>query len=342
MISILLLILKIIGIIIVSVLGLALFLVLIVLFVPIRYNVFASYYDKIYARVDVSWLLRILRFKLVYDSELSMKAKVLFFTLYDNNAEEKPPKSAKQGKKQKTKKHEKTDGDSSSQNVDLNETGAETEDADLNNSGVNSDVNVDAGVNIDENVDFCDNADDNAVDDAVDDADDNTGNANEPDKKQSVFKRVYNKLRNIFETIKEKISEIIRLVKGVLNKSQDAADKLKDKVKSFSETINNEDNRKLLSFLIEQLKKLLKILKPGRCRIKGRIGFDDPATTGQLFMYVSVIQGLLGINIGLVPDFENEVKEGEIRIKGSFMLIGILVILIKVYFNKQFRKFIGN
>ncbi len=80
MIHIVLLVLKIIGIILASVLGLLIALLLIVLFVPIRYKLKAEYEEAFKASAKITWLLRIISFTAEYgsDSEAAQESEVTY------------------------------------------------------------------------------------------------------------------------------------------------------------------------------------------------------------------------------------------------------------------------
>ena len=88
MIHILLLVLKIIGIILLVILLAAIAVIMAVLFVPVRYNLTAEYYDnKPDVKFNVSWLLHLFRINGLYNKNdgFLMKVKILFFTLYPKN-----------------------------------------------------------------------------------------------------------------------------------------------------------------------------------------------------------------------------------------------------------------
>ena len=60
--------------------------------------------------------------------------------------------------------------------------------------------------------------------------------------------------------------------------------------------MTDEDNKALFHFLVEQLKALIKVIKPKKYRINARLGFEDPATMGKgsclcfnLFMVCQVL-----------------------------------------------------
>lgn len=55
-------------------------------------------------------------------------------------------------------------------------------------------------------------------------------------------------------------------------------------------------------------------------------------------MYAAVLYGFLGLDFDIIPDFENEILEGEVYLKGAVQLFGIVVIALRVYTNELFKK----
>ena len=114
----LLIILKIIGIILLSVLGLAVLLILTVLFVPVRYRVDADVHSRFNGKLLMSWLGRIARLEAVYDKDgLRYIFRFLWFTLITSEEDEETgtshEKAHRKPKKNRNKKnkHEKNDRD---------------------------------------------------------------------------------------------------------------------------------------------------------------------------------------------------------------------------------------
>ena len=102
MLHVLLLILKITGIVIACILGLAILIVAAVLFVPVRYKADADYHGKFKAHAKLSWL-GILRLLVSYDEELVMKAKAFFITIYSNDGDDKKVSGHKKSNNKKAK-----------------------------------------------------------------------------------------------------------------------------------------------------------------------------------------------------------------------------------------------
>ena len=110
--TVLLLILKILGIVLLVLLGILLAFLLIVLFVPVRYQ--GSGYREVgdpvpvHVQLKVTWLLHLVRVSFIYPEEAFLKVKVLFFQILPAKEKKKKASNKKEadGKKPKTDKKE--------------------------------------------------------------------------------------------------------------------------------------------------------------------------------------------------------------------------------------------
>lgn len=313
MLHVLLLILKITGIVIACILGLVILVVTADLFVPVRYKVNADYHDRFKAQAKVSWL-GILRLMISYDEELDIKAKAFFITVYNNNDENSKVSEQKKAKKKKEKKPEENIFSASDKDVEK-----------LTEKEEKPQIKMAEAVN--ETKEDVQN-----VKEAV--SEDESGNI----QNRSFFNKVKDKCFVIYT----KIKEIIKLIRDTVKKISGAADRLKEKVSKAKEFVTDEDNRALFHFLVEQLKALIKVIKPKKYRINARIGFEDPATMGKVLAYVSILYGMSGVDLSLEPVFGENVKEGSIFLKGNICIFSVLVIALRVYRNEQFKKFISR
>ena len=313
MLHVLLLILKITGIVIACILGLVILVVTAVLFVPVRYKVNADYHDGFKAQAKVSWL-GILRLMISYDEGLDIKAKAFFITVYNNNDENSKVSEQKKAKKKKEKKPEENIFSASDKDVEK-----------LTEKEEKPQIKMAEAVN--ETKEDVQN-----VKEAV--SEDESGNI----QNRSFFNKVKDKCFAIYT----KIKEIIKLIRDTVKKISGAADRLKEKVSKAKEFVTDEDNRALFHFLVEQLKALIKVIKPKKYRINARIGFEDPATMGKVLAYVSILYGMSGVDLSLEPVFGENVKEGSIFLKGNICIFSVLVIALRVYRNEQFKKFISR
>lgn len=314
MLHILLLILKITGIVIACILGLVILIVAAVLFVPVRYKADADYHGKFKAHAKLSWL-GMLRVLVSYDEEFAIKVKALFITIYSND-----------DNKEKSSKHKKSEKKKSKQPEEKNIFSVNDEEAKkLTENEEKPQIKMAESVNeIKEDV--------QDAKEAV--SEDESGNT----QNKSFFDKVKDKCFVIYT----KIKEIIKLVKNTVKKVSGAADRLKEKVNEAKEFVTDEDNKALFHFLVEQLKKLIKVIRPKKYRINARLGFEDPATMGKVLAYISIFYGMSGADLSLEPVFGENIKEGSIFLKGNICIFSVLVIALRVYRNEQFKKFISR
>ncbi len=95
MLSVLLTILKIVGIILLVLLSALILIVVLVLFVPVRYKITGYGKDSaetpIHVHIKFTWMLHIVRGFFIYPEAAYIKIKFLFFTVFDSSAEKKEP-----------------------------------------------------------------------------------------------------------------------------------------------------------------------------------------------------------------------------------------------------------
>ena len=328
MLHVLLLILKITGIVIACILGLVILIVAAVLFVPVRYKADADYHGEFKAHAKMSWL-GILRVLVSYDEELAIKAKALFITIYSNNDNKEKSSKHKKSEKKKLKQPEEKNIFSVNDEEAKKLTEKE-EKPQIKMAEAVSDTKEDT------------QAVKNNVEDIKESAESLKETVSEDESGDTQKKSFFDKVKDKCFVIYTKIKEIIKLVKDTVKKVSGAADRLKEKVKKAKEFVTDEDNKALFHFLVEQLKALIKVIRPKKYRINARIGFEDPATMGKVLAYVSIFYGMSGVDLSLEPVFGENVKEGSIFLKGNICIFSVLLIALRVYRNEQFKKFISR
>ncbi len=123
--AVILIMLKIIGVLLLALAGLAFVLLLLVLVVPVRYRLEASYYGKPEGGAVVSWLLHFLSVRARYQGELRMAVRVLGFRVFDTAAapedgepRQKIPGGGEHGRKRKNKMAKAPRGESEERKMD--------------------------------------------------------------------------------------------------------------------------------------------------------------------------------------------------------------------------------
>ena len=134
------------------------------------------------------------------------------------------------------------------------------------------------------------------------------------------------KIKNKFQNVKDKVIHM--------------KDNVRETTEKVSAVLNNDDYKQLVRFIKRQIIELFKLIKPRKGRLYVRFGFDDIETTGKAAMYLAVLYGIIGADIEIIPDFNEEIFEGEAYIKGRIRLIGAAVIAFRCFFNREFRRYI--
>lgn len=111
--------------------------------------------------------------------------------------------------------------------------------------------------------------------------------------------------------------------------------KKRDALKKVSSSKRFEKAKK---DVIIYVKKLLSILKPKTFQGRLHFGLEDPAVTGELTGMLAMFLPLYYDCFELEPEFEFPCLEGELYGKGRFALFPILILALKVIFNKNLIK----
>ena len=124
-------------------------------------------------------------------------------------------------------------------------------------------------------------------------------------------------------------------------------DKIVDFLKAAGEKLDvvaewlDADHRRLYAFLWTNGVKIFKKIRPKRFEAFISGGTGDPSSTGMIVSVISVILGLTGIDsVRLDPDFENKRIDADVSAYGRFFVFPVLLIALKIYRNRDFRKFI--
>ncbi len=295
--------LKIIGTILLVVLLVILVVLLLVLFVPFRYSLEFDYgKDKMHVKTRVTWLL-MFRFYLSFiDKKLAYKFKVLFFNIL-NSERVKKPKVAKQKVSKGEEKVEKP---------------SETE-------GVTEEETAVSGQTEPEIVTSQEQVKKEAV------QTESSQELNAKSRKKFSFKLLHP--AEIYYIVSQKVADMYWKVRHSIIMAFSKIDKI-------CAMIADPDNREAVVFVLSQVKALLKHVLPTKHGIYVKAGFADPATTGQALGAYSVINNILGLNFVFEPDFDNEVLEAKVFVRGRIRVINLAIIGIKVITNKTIRKFI--
>ncbi|MBS5931730.1 MAG: DUF2953 domain-containing protein [Clostridiales bacterium] len=330
---------KIIGIVLGILLALFLFLVGIILFVPVRYRVYASKYDTIQVKARVSWLLRIVSLRFRYYSEEETYwycLRIFGFTFIDSNR----PTNAKKVKKVKVKKTK------SDKRKDKKTKVKKTKKVIASDKVLGIDDQIDSkDKTIEDNDILYDEIQEDKKDIIKPLQNEHTnivGNIEEieeeREEKEAFFYRITKPIRTIFQRIKDifiKIREGLHSIRNIFSN-------IKAKIHLIKEFLDIEDNRKGIGRVYTGLKKTLRHILPYKVKGVVRIGLDDPCSTGYLLGALSMVYPIYADKIQIIPDFQEEVLEGQVDAKGRIRAFTLLIIGIKLILNDNFKTLLKN
>ena len=300
--KILLCILKIIGIVLLAIVGIVLLILCLLLFVPIRYRVHASFYGKPHVSAHVTYLLRLLH----VNFELDGKESELKIKLFGHNISDEEKSDDKE-----TTDSPRQDNSTVKEEHDAVKAGEVVKSCEVVKSDVavkTSEVVMNDGLTKNgETVETCE-----------------ASNGSEADE--------------IRENEKVKEAETVNKTDLAAENSGSSSNAIADKVKSIVSLI--KENRGVIDFVMRQLKLLFKHIMPGSHTISIKLGLDDPALLGEIVGGISVFRAMTGIVINITPVWDDKVFEAELDFKGRIILGRVLYIAARVYFNKEVKKII--
>lgn len=303
--KILLCILKIIGIVLLAIVGIVLLILCLLLFVPIRYRVHASFYGKPRVSAHVTYLLRLLHVNFELDGKES-ELKIKLFGHNISKDEETSDKTTESGQKTTVTENETNKGPT--KRVKTEKT-PENKTADIPMQ------------------------DDNAVKEE-NDAVKSGGTVNDGEADRSCESGTVNETDRSTKPERPKEQKAPAGHKG----QKEPESGITDKIKSIVSLI--KENRGVIDFVMRQLKLLFKHIMPGSHTISIRLGLDDPALLGEIVGGISVFRAMTGIVINITPVWDDKVFEAELDFKGRIILGRVLYIAARVYFNKEVKKII--
>lgn len=346
--SVLLLILKIIGIALLTVLSLVLLAIVLVLFVPIRYK--GSFNkgeddDELNALAVVSWLLSIVRAKVSYDKDkpLFYELRVFGIRILSSNKKKKE-KASKKNSYSEVSVSQLSNPNSGVYTIEE----ADSDDILDDNVADNSENSTrdDLVKNQDENCKELDAADDLDINESVDSSD-NKGSAEsdtsnndlsdniEQDKKHK--KSFITKIREGFEKLKNAFKKLLSSGTDLYKKAEDLINKISREYRFYNKFLTDERNKKAFD---KCLKKLIRILKSIKPKLKGNLtfGMEDPASTGNVLIFLSILYPLLPRKFVIDPRFNEKIFKANLLFKGKIRLHVLTGAAISIYFDKNFKR----
>ena len=304
-------VLAVIGIVLGSLLLLALIILNIFLFVPFRYKIGGSNKDKLYFYFLTSFFLSFFRLKIYYKEEMGYVAIRLFgIKIIDKTFPELIELVEKLSEKF-SKKDKKSDKET--------EETSKTDDASLEADTIPETDTEEYTITEEEVEEFL----------------------NEPDEidEMNAFEKNITFLSSIKDcilNIKKKCYTFKRFVKEKI----DQWNKIKKYIKYYWKVLNHPSVKPTLKLFWDLMIKMMKHVWPRKWRLKIKYGDEDPYLTGKVHGYICMARGLFQREIDFTPVWDENIFEFDGYVKGRIQLIVFLMFAFKIFVNRHLRKLV--
>ena len=305
-------------------LGAVLLLIILLLFVPIRYRGdFKKDADSLTVRARGSWLLQLIRVKVEYEKELLIRAYVLCFKVFDSAkpVKEKKQKVVKKTKKQETEKEAEKEAENKADTDSENEADKENAEADIRavaETAVEADAEKDRAADIEV--------------DAEADIENPAG-----EKKEEIPEQVVQK-KSFFEKLRIKVENILCKIRGIYDRIKEVV----NHIGYYLELLRADETKAVFGKSMSRLLKVLKSIRPRKLIAELVVGTGSPDTTGYVMALAGMMYPYLGRHVNIEPDFEKTIFEGKITFKGHVTIFVLLWQALRIYFDKDLRTLLGK
>lgn len=317
---ILLLILKIIGMIIVGILGILVLLIGIILFVPVRYEgkaVCEKTMKNLQAQVRASWLFHLVSFRLVVkDGRTKWKIRVAWKTMMgasEAEAESEAKAEPELENAKREQKEAKQDADAGWKTV---EKACETQK---------------------EAMEEALQMEEKAVEEVREAETQTVEESAKVDRKKVEKSGKERKSTSKSNAEKKEKESLIDKIKCTFQKICDKIKILLDRKEKVTEFLTDPTQRKAFEKVKKGIVTLLKKIRPKKLSARIHYGFSDPYNTGKVLAVLGILYPFYGEAVEIEPDFENQILEGSCYIKGRIRVSPFVGLLLKLVLAKEVR-----
>ncbi len=338
MLAVILKILSVIGILLLCLLGLVVLFAILILVLPVRYRIkaFRDKDSELCAVFKLNYFFHILRAAAEYEQKkVSVTVKILWFKLFSMEFPDPDGESdisdedfdAFIDEELPDDEFEITAGSGESSSEELSMEVPSTEEASseepmsaVSDEELHNDLFGDDDPGSDDGFsDGCDPVHDNADDSVTGDGDSDTGD----DATSGLFDR---------------ISGLIDKIKCKYRGFYDKIVKVRTEIRYYRNILNSNEAAYALRVIKKRLKKIFRLILPGKVTCDLVYGFSSPDLTGKVYGLYCIFRRRFTGGSKVIPDFETETFEGFIEAKGHFNLISILHNLVCIALNRNCRK----
>lgn len=313
MLHILLFILKLCGILLLSMLGIFLLFICCILFVPVTYRLNIKKQNQIFVYLRAGWLFSVFRLDYQLQSNTSEeedwqeKFILRFFGIPIFKPLEEETEAEKRKKKKPKRKKQKKQSGRTQEKTEKKVKNTQTE---ASSKATVTEKPKQQEIKTKKQIDLSNEK--------------NQQKEEKKEKKNSMFSKFWKKLKSVLKSIPKSFRN------------------LKGKRELLFEFWNKEEHRLARTAIYQNFRLFWKKSKPKK--IKGNIhfGMEDPCETGLVLGFLSILQSLYKNELSIEADFEQQRLEGEVLIRGNIFIYIFLRSFLRIYFDKNIRTMYHN
>lgn len=293
--SVILFLLKWIGILLMILLCLLLLLLLLLLFVPVRYEGSFEKQETMSGFAKVTWFFRAFELSFSIEEETVIKARVLFWNLYDSKKEEKEmqtkpvlleAREKKEPKKEKKKKEVPKPKEKSKEPVKQERK---------------SEIHLEKEEKQEKPQEF--------------------RRIKVSEVKETPPKQLEEKKETEINQAQVKRIKMKETAEAEEIEKEEEEKKEKKEEKLDFDYLKNMPNKKdTIKLVVKFIKRVLKQVFPRWIEIEGEIGTGEPALTGQALALAGISSAVLHIHAHVKGNFEKQMIQGAVKAKGRIFL----------------------
>lgn len=138
--------------------------------------------------------------------------------------------------------------------------------------------------------------------------------------------------------LSDKIAAFLKKIKYTFDRMCDKIKILLEKKEILEEFLASDVHQSAFGKCLSELKKMLLRLRPRHIEGKFRFGFEDPSLTGKVLAGLSLLFPYWGEHIRCFPDFEEKVLEGRLSVSGSLRLLPAAAMGWNLLWNRNVRR----
>lgn len=162
----------------------------------------------------------------------------------------------------------------------------------------------------------------------------------EEEERKDKGKILWEKIKSVFGFLPRKIKTFLEKVRAFSKKLKGMVKKFRHEWKKWISFLQNEQNKTAFGHIWKEIKHLIKIILPGKCKLTLSYSTGSPDTTGQILGILAMFPVGYRNHWNVMPDFTAEefFIDASFDMKGHLFGIQILTAALRILLDKNCKK----